>query len=309
MQIGASIWQTPGGVWAELERINSDFAVFANEFKSFLGSGLNASNMDDSLHELVTLFEYTWHPLLMQWQDFFARHRGWWGNVRWTHAPEAEQFHAQMIEVRRLAQEIGLPLTSPTPTLTPSAASPAVSPSGAEVGASIWQTPGGVQAELERINADFVVFASDLEGYVRSRGYPASVEPSQRMLVELFELTWTPLFREWKEFFSKNRGWYDNFWWNHAPEAEQFHAQLVEVRARAQKLGMQPNSPEPKQFAPSLLFDPHHNLFDRVADGAQHALTDLWGIVKVVLGAGVAIGGGYAVWRLAKYARNQDASR
>jgi hypothetical protein len=179
----------------------------------------------------------------------------------------------------------------------------------AQVGASIWQTPGGVQSELERINSDFTVFASEFEGFVKTRGYPTKIEPSLRPLVELFDYVWTPLLKEWRAFFEKNKGWWDNFWWNHAPEGEQFSAQLVTVRARANELGMTPNSPAPTPFAPSILFDPQRNVFDRVSDGAQTALADVWQVVKIALYAGVAIAGGYVVLSLAKTTKGPEAPR
>jgi len=177
----------------------------------------------------------------------------------------------------------------------------------AHVGASIWQTPGGVQSELERINTDFVVFTHEFEGFLKGRGYPTKVEPALRPLVELFENVWTPLLQRWQGFFKDNKGWWDNFWWNHAPEAEQYQAQLVEVRAHAKELGMSAMSPTPARFAPSLLFDPQRNVFDRAADGAQHALSDLWGAVKIALYAGVAIAGGYVILTLARNAKGREA--
>ncbi len=177
------------------------------------------------------------------------------------------------------------------------------------VGAAIWQTPGGVVAELERINSDFVVFGSEFDAFLQSRGYPSNVPSSLRPLVALYEFTWAPLSKQWREFFDKHKSWWGNVWWNHAPEAEQFHSQLAEVRKRAQALGMPLSSPAPTLFGPSLLFDPQHNLWDRAADGAQHALADVWKVLKVALYAGVAIAGGYAILTLARTAKDREAPR
>ena len=133
--------------------------------------------------------------------------------------------------------------------------------------------------------------------------------PALRLLVELFEDVWTPLLKEWRAFFEKNKGWWDNFWWNHAPEAEAYSDQLVEVRARAKQLGMDVSSPTPTHFAPSLLLDPRHNVIDSLGDGAQHALTDLWGVVKIALYAALAISGGYVLLTLAKTAKTRETLR
>jgi hypothetical protein len=175
-----------------------------------------------------------------------------------------------------------------------------------EVGASIWQTPGGVQSELERINTDFVVFGRELEGFLKSN---VPTKGSLQSLVDLYNHVWTPLLQGWQVFFEKYKGWWDNFWWNHAPEAEMYADQLVEVRARAKQLGMDVSSPTPTHFAPSLVLDPRHNVFDSLGDGAQHVLTDLWGVVKVALYAALAISGGYVVFTLAKTAKAREMPR
>ena len=178
------------------------------------------------------------------------------------------------------------------------------SPTG--VGASIWQTPGGVQSEFERINTDFVVFGRDFEGFLKAN---VPSKGSLQPLVDLYHNVWAPLLQAWQAFFAANKGWWDNFWWNHAPEAEAYSDQLVEVRARAKQLGMDVSSPTPTHFAPSLLLDPRHNVFDSLGDGAQHALTDLWGVVKIALYAALAIGGGYVVLTLAKTAKTRETLR
>lgn len=177
------------------------------------------------------------------------------------------------------------------------------------VGASIWQTPGGVVSELERINGDFVVFEHEFGGFLKNRGYPGKVVPSLRPLVELFEDVWTPLLKEWRAFFEKHDSWLGNLMWNHAPEAEAYSDQLVEVRARAKQLGMDVSSPTPTHFAPSLVLDPRHNVIDSLGDGAQKAMTDLWGVVKIALYAALAISGGYVVLTLAKTAKTRETLR
>jgi hypothetical protein len=163
-----------------------------------------------------------------------------------------------------------------------------------------------VQSELERINTDFVVFGREFEGFLKSN-VPA--KGSLQPLVDLFHNVWTPLLQGWQAFFERNRGWWDNFWWNHAPEAETYADQLVEVRARAKQLGMDVSSPTPTHFAPSLLLDPRHNVFDSIGDGAQHALTDLWGVVKVALYAALAITGGYVLLTVGKAAKTRETLR
>lgn len=206
---------------------------------------------------------------------------------------------ARMVERRvTWAARAGAAPATPNPALT--------GHGGTQVGSSILQTPGGVQSELERINTDFVVFGRELEGFLKSN-LPTKV--SLQPLVDLFHNVWTPLLQAWQAFFERNRGWWDNFWWNHAPEAEAYADQLVEVRAHAKQLGMDVSSPTPTHFAPSPLLDPRHNVFDSLGDGAQKAMTDLWGAVKMALYAGLAIAGGYVILTLAKTAKHSEAPR
>lgn len=164
-------------------------------------------------------------------------------------------------------------------------------PAQSTVGASIWQTPGGVQSELARINADFNIFQEEFKAQAMRLGYPGHVEPKAQSLVDLYSLAWIPLVREWQKFYADNKGWLDNLWWNHAPEAEQFHAQLVDVRGRAAKAGMQVMSPNPIAFAPSILLDPHKNIVDDAKDAGTKAATDLWAILKIALIAALGVAG------------------
>lgn len=160
------------------------------------------------------------------------------------------------------------------------------------VGASIWQTPGGVQSELDQINAEFVAFGHEIfEVVTNLPGFPSSVEPARKPLADLFTNAWSPLMQAWQTFYADHKGWMDNLWWNHAPEAEAFLGKLVQIRESALQLGMRVMTPRPIQPAPSLLFDPEHNLFDAGAEAAKKATTDLWGVVKVAAFVGLGVGG------------------
>jgi hypothetical protein len=191
-------------------------------------------------------------------------------NGRWTYAHDADARVTRALRVRARARR---------------------APGRAWVGAAIWQTPGGVVAELDKANSDFNVFQQEIKETVLSQGYPAKTTD----LSDLYIRAWIPLLQGWQAFYAKNRGWTDNFWWNHAPEAEQFIDQLIDVRATAAKKGMRILSPPPTRPRGSLLFDPEHNLVDDTADRAKKELDDLMKILKVGLVAGLGLVGVMAV--------------
>ncbi len=169
----------------------------------------------------------------------------------------------------------------------------------ASVGASILQTPGGVVAEIDKANADFHAFQQDIEGEAHGPSAPAA-------LANFYLHVWTPLFAGWQEFYAKNHGWSDNFWWNHAPEAEQFLDQLIDVRATARKLGARVLSPSPTRPRGSLLFDPEHNLVDEAADAAKKQLADVMKIVKVGLIVGIGLTGVLVAMNVSRRTRARE---
>src|SRR6185295_4010036 len=117
------------------------------------------------------------------------------GYAWWRH------YHAR--KAKRAAATIEHPEATPPVAPPPAPAAP-TSTSG--VGASIWQMPGGIVSEIERIDSDFSVFASEFDGFLKIRGYPAKIDPSLRPLVELFEFVWMPLLQEWRVFLEKHHG-------------------------------------------------------------------------------------------------------
>lgn len=208
------------------------------------------------------------------------------------------------------------------------------------VGASIWQTPGGVQSELDAINADVLAFSAEISGYVGAKADPAIVggwwedfkdgvtgfgpgraalnealaigdahrveaitkstlpatptDPKHMNLAAFYTTVWIPFVTNWRKFYDENKSWGANLWWNHAPEAEQYLDQLNEIRAKARKMGLAVNSPEPHKFGKSKLFDPGHNVTDDVADAPGKILGDTELLLKIAVIGGVGILGAVA---------------
>lgn len=171
------------------------------------------------------------------------------------------------------------------------------------VGASLWQTPGGVQDELDSINTDFVLFMNEIKEYVFSHGYPDHPEPATKPVVDLYVGVWVPLLQQWTKFYADHKGWTDNFWWSHAPEAETFQGRLISVRESAKKLGMKVMTPDPQAYGKSVLFDPHHNVVDDAAEAARKTAADLMTIVKVGLVAALGIAGVSAALAVSRKSR------
>ena len=159
------------------------------------------------------------------------------------------------------------------------------------IGAAIWQTPGGVVSELSRINDDFNAFGTDIREFVTAHGYPLHMDPKAQPIADLYMRAWLPLWASWQSFYKENKGWTDNFWWNHAPEGEQLLDQLNDVRAKARTLGMVVLSADPSKFSKSVLLDPGHNLVDDAAEAAKKATADLFLIVKIALIAALGLAG------------------
>lgn len=201
-------------------------------------------------------------------------------------------------------------------------------------GASIWQTPGGVVAEIERINDDITIFSAEITAAVRARGLDAidlatvplsehqqitialdklglpnqsvdwkglgqaaidaaraATQPHLDPLVNFYLATWVPFVMRWKTFFEANRHWGDQFWWNHAPEAEQFLAQLVEIRQSAKMLGMPVLSPTPSSWGKSLL-DPSRDPTKPALDTLETLMSILkWAVIGALGIAGVFLVG------------------
>lgn len=171
---------------------------------------------------------------------------------------------------------------------------------GTAVGASIWQTPGGTVSEINRINDDINLFGKEVSDFVSALpGYPGDVGPKYQSLRIWYGSIFSPWWQAWGAFYGKYGGsdsimgsaWRANLWWNHAPEAEEFATQLVEMRAAAAKLGMAVQSPTPSKFAPSIVFDPTDNIVDKAVHGAEGALSDAKTMAKVALYGGLAVAG------------------
>ncbi len=140
------------------------------------------------------------------------------------------------------------------------------------------------QEKLDRANAD-------LQAQIHA-AQPIPTAPIARMYASI----WLPWLKQWNDFYSD---YHEGSWWtNHAPEAEQFHKQLINMRKIAKGLGMKIMSPDPIQFSSSVL-DPSEGLLDKLGD----VLSQIGTAGKYALYAALGLGGIYAVTQIVREAK------
>jgi len=172
-------------------------------------------------------------------------------------------------------------------------------PSAAYVGASILQTPGAIQDELSDINEDFLRFGHEIDKEIERRGYPTKPGSADDPVVKIYSDAWSPLIQGWQAFYAGHKGWWGNFWWNSAPDAESWQRKLVDLRQTAKKAGMGVVSPAPEPYSPSTL-DPHHDIIDTTKD----VFGDIGKVVKYGVIGALVIGGVVALSSVAQNLRS-----
>ena len=115
--IGASILQTPGAVVSELDQINDDILALDHELHGKIADapGYPHSPRTDA----EGFYGLIWSPFIQDWQAWYAKNNGWWSNLWWNHAPEAEERREQLITLRERAKQLGIQILSPEPAEPP----------------------------------------------------------------------------------------------------------------------------------------------------------------------------------------------
>jgi len=149
------------------------------------------------------------------------------------------------------------------------AAAPVASSGVVSVGAPWWSYPLGGAAAFDALDEESKQIAAAREKVIQKQSVPApTTDTKKQRLGEFFTSAWIPFANGWRGFYEQHHGWTDNFFWNHAPEAEQFSEKLVELRKKARDLGMDVATPAPTKWGKSLL-DPTRAPTDTALDAAS----------------------------------------
>lgn len=167
-------------------------------------------------------------------------------------------------------------------------------------GASLLQTPGSVSAELHQINVDYESFASEFQQAMAS-GFSGVSGVNKEQLEKLFRDDWTPLLAAWRDFFSKNGD--GSWWWNYAPEGEEYLRKLKDVRSSAESAGLHIYTPKPTEIRDQGILPNLANAMTGTGDPGKS--TSVTGALKAAALAAVAIGGTYAVVKIVSKSTNK----
>ncbi len=160
-------------------------------------------------------------------------------------------------------------------------------------GASLLQTPGSVSAELHQINVDYESFASEFQQAMASGSSGVNKEQLEK-LEKLFRDDWTPLLAAWRDFFSKNGD--GSWWWNYAPEGEEYLRKLKDIRSSAESAGLHVSTPKPTEIRDQGVLSNLANAMTGTGDPGKS--TGVTGALKAAALAAIAIGGTYAVVKI-----------
>lgn len=197
---------------------------------------------------------------------------------------------------------------------------------GELVGASVLQTPGGIQSEMAKVDTEIETFGAELEGAVHAAGAPVlkkspapgwdaikhklevdatppaiTVQP----IVRFYNDVWTPFATGWRSWYHAHDGWLHNFLWNEAPNAEGYQEKLAGMMAAATKLGMVVRSPAPDIESKSIA-DPRRK---SPVDLAGDALDTVAKVAKYGLYGGLVLGGAFAVAKIVEVTKSSGSGK
>ena len=184
------------------------------------------------------------------------------------------------------------------------------------VGASIMQTPGGVQSELSKIDGEFtsmnveITAAMQAQGSIvpaadSAQGVIAAVQhgidiatgkakpPPGNDLDTFYHTQWLPFFASWKKWYADSDGWLHNLMWNEAPTAESFQRKALTLRDNAKRAGF--TFQTPMDIEGMSHFDPRK----------PGPLDEIETFLKYALIGGGVLGGIFAIAKIVEVAKSK----
>lgn len=186
------------------------------------------------------------------------------------------------------------------------------------VGASVFQTPGAIRSEMEKIDGEIKATDAELEAAARARGFDPqgsadndwrtfSMDWTKKMRPEAYAGTdkvirfyvdaWSPFRRAWHDwhednkpptFLSRPLSWLGSLAWNEAPTAEAYQRNLVGMRETARALGVKLYSPDPDIEGMSFADPRRKGVGDAVDELARIAKYGLYGALGIAGVIGIA---------------------
>jgi hypothetical protein len=126
---------------------------------------------------------------------------------------------------------------TPPPIPSRSGDGDAIAWDGGPVMTTAAQSPGGVAAELRRVQAR----ASDLQQHLKDQalahGYPGATSPGWVPFVRMYADDWIPLVRRWQAYYQSYKDWSGHpYQWTHQPELDQLVREMGMIEDRADAL-------------------------------------------------------------------------
>jgi hypothetical protein len=181
------------------------------------------------------------------------------------------------------------------------------------VGASVLQTPGAIQSEIDKVDGEIGAFDAELEGFAKLHGVVVSpgdwihgigtteTYDGKDKIGRFYVDSWVPFRRAWHEWKNGNSSWWHNLWTNEAPTAEAFQQKLLGYRKAARQIGYPVHSPEPDIEGRSIA-DPRRR---SPADIAGDATDMLMKVAKYGLYGALVLGGMLGVVEIVHVARSK----
>lgn len=179
------------------------------------------------------------------------------------------------------------------------------------VGASVLQTPGSIQSEIDKVDGEINAFDAELAAEAKRRGAAEGREhwwsgtevkyDGNDKIARFYAEAWSPFRQGWHEWKAGNSSWWHNFWTNEAPTAEAFQEKLVGYREAARKLGMGVHSPEPDIEGRSFADPRRKSPVDYAGDAADTVMK----VAKIGLYGALGLGAAFGIAEIVKVARSK----
>lgn len=178
------------------------------------------------------------------------------------------------------------------------------------VGASVLQTPGSIQSEINKVDGEIGAFDLELAAVAQQHGVVTTADWSTGIvesyagkdpIARFFVDAWVPFRKAWHGWKAGNDSWWHNLWTNEAPNAEAFQRKLTGYREAARRLSIPVHSPEPDIEGMSIADPRRKSPVDYAGEAADTAMK----VAKYGLYGALGLGAVFGVVEIVKAARSK----